>query len=340
MKNIIVIVLTMFVVGCGGSDGDSDGGGAAVNAGDGASSSVQVPVSADVAESPAPETPTDKDVSKVCVAIDGMTFINNLGDIVNWTPESFEQTASSEDCVPVDGDIPVDGDGNPMFVVLNLTDLTGVDLVRLLEDKLMLAGDYVSVALSTIDQGGYGDILDTPYSHVRDIFGDLKPLNIADELTFEGLNLNFDVPQTITLAFDLRNMLQLKGDAYEMKDRGLRIVNNNEAGNIIGNINPSACASSMVDAYIYLYEVHGETTGETGGEPNYGDMGSEYAPVLTAKVSKENTYEFKHIPSGDYDLTLVCNGLFDLPDVVNDLLNVDSSQKGYSVGKDVLSIDF
>ncbi|MGF1690209.1 hypothetical protein [Photobacterium kagoshimensis] len=336
MKNIIVIVLTMFVVvGCGGSDGDSDSSGAAASSG-GGTASAQVPISADVAESPAPETPTDKDVSKVCVAIDGMTFINNLGDVVNWTPESFEQTASSEDCVPVDGDIPVDGDGNPMFVVLNLTDLTGVDLVRLLEDKLMLAGDYVSVALSTIDQGGYGDILDTPYSHVRDIFGDLKPLKIADELTFEGLNLNFDVPQTITLAFDLRNMLQLKQDAYEMKDRGLRIVNNNEAGNIIGNINPSACASSMVDAYIYLYEIHGET----GGESSYGDMGSEDAPMLTAKVSKENTYEFKHIPSGDYDLTLVCNGLFDLPDVVNDVLNVDSSQKGYSVGKDVLSIDF
>ncbi|OAN18231.1 hypothetical protein A3K86_04860 [Photobacterium jeanii] len=322
----------MFVViGCGGSDGDSDGGGSlAPSAGEGGAS-AQVPVSADVAESPIPETPTDKDVSKVCVAIDGMTFINNVGDIVNWTPESFEQAASSDDCVPVDGEIPTDGDGNPLFVVLNLTDLTGVDLVRLLEDQLMAAGDYVSVALSTVDEGGYGDILNTPYSHVRDIFGDLKPLKVADELTFEGLNLNFDIPQTITFAFDLRSMLQLKEDAYEMKNRGLRLVNNDEAGSIIGSINPSACAASMVDAYVYLYESDTES---------YGDMGSETEPVVTAKVGQDNSYEFKHIESGDYDLTLVCNGLFDLPDVVNDVLNVDSSQKGYKLGKDVLNIDF
>lgn len=312
MKRIILMVLTMFVVaGCDSSSEDAETDPTQASTDSQGSVPVPVPVSIDVAPEtpvdPDSEVPTDSDdvdvsddVSQVCVAIDGMTLIDSIGDITQWTVQSMDQTVSSDECIPVEGSVPIDDEGNPRFIVINLM---GVDIIPLISEQLLLPGDYLSLTLSVV-QGNYGDVMNTPYSHVRDIFGsDPKPLNMAEELTVDGFNVNVDVPQTYTMAFDLRSMLQLKEDTYEMKSQGMRLVNNLLSGDIVGDINPSDCESSLDDPYVYLYDAD---------TAHYGDLGSDHAPVLSAKVSSDSSYVMKYVPEGNYDLILVCNESVDI----------------------------
>lgn len=314
MKNIILTMLaTLVVAGCGGSDGDNT---IVSDAGSGADS---VPISVDVSKPPTEVPPSDDDL-QACMAIESVKLTDLAGNIVEWTTRSMTnpEEMSSQQCIPPDSSIPVDSDGYPQFIVIDLYDITGVDLVHLISEQLVPVGEYVSMSLSIL-QGEYGDFLGTPYSYVGSLV-DKQKMEVVDELTFDGLDINIDVPETFTMAFDFRSMIQMVEGAYYLKSEGLRLVKNALSGGIFGDINTGSCPSND-DAYVYLYESDSE---------QYGDLGSEYTPVMTAKVTEENQYTMSYVPEGDYDVVLVCDGLKDAPDQIDLDIDLDGDAAKYT----------
>lgn len=324
MKKIILMVLTMFVVvGCGGGGGDSsttsasdsdsgDSGGGTATSSDGAK--ADVPISVDVVVPPT-EVP-DGDELQACVAIDAVSVTDIAGTITEWTTKSMNNPdeISNKQCIPADSSIPVDNDGYPKFIVIDLHDLTGVDIIQLISDQLVAAGEYTGMSLSVI-QGTYdsliGDTLGQPqyYSYVGDALNK-QYMEVVDELSFDGLDINIDVPTTYTMTFDLRSMLQMLENAYYLKNKGLRLVDNLMAATIYGDVDPATCDSAD-NAYVYLYD---------SDDSGYGDLGSDNPPVSTAKVI-DNQYSMGYVPEGTYDVLLACNALADLPNQID--LDID-----------------
>ncbi|MCW8327268.1 hypothetical protein MD588_00440 [Photobacterium sp. SDRW27] len=315
MRNIILTVLaTLVVAGCS----DSDGAASSALA-DAAPNQDTVPVSVDISK-PTTEVPQSGDELQACVAIDAVSITDLAGTLIEWTTKSMSDpyAVNSTQCIPPDSSIPTDNDGYPKFIVIDLYDITGVDLVNLISEQLIPVGEYTSLGLSII-QGSYGDILDSPYSYVGNMV-DKHKMEIVDELTFDGLNINIDVPETYTMAFDIRSMIQLINDAYIMKSEGLRIVENTLKGSIFGDIDTSSCP--VVDnAYVYLYGAD---------STQYGDLGSEHAPVTTAKVADDGTYAVPYVSEGSYDVVLVCDGLLDLPDQIDLDIDLDGESPKYT----------
>ncbi|MGF1736123.1 membrane lipoprotein lipid attachment site-containing protein [Photobacterium satsumensis] len=315
MKKIILPVLaTLIVAGCSDSDGAASSlanNDTAANQDDGS-----VPVSVDVSMPPN-EVPKGADDLQACVAIDAVQVMDLAGTIIEWTTKSMTDPygVNSTQCIPADSDIPVDNDGYPKFIVIDLYDVTGVDLVNLISEQLLPVGEYTGMALSIL-QGSYGDFLDTPYSYVGNPVDKMK-MDIVDDLTFDGLDINIDVPTTFTMTFDLKSMIQLIEQAYYLKSEGFKVVDNITAGTLFGDIDVSSCATSVKDAYVYLYEAD---TAE------YGDLGSDYPPVKTAKVTDDNTYEMQYVPEGEYDVVLVCDALLDLPNEIDLDIDLDGDR--------------
>ncbi|RWX55438.1 hypothetical protein [Photobacterium chitinilyticum] len=314
MKNIILTMLTTLVVaGCGGSSGDDSGSANAIPG----SGSGDVPVSVDISKPPTevPEIPDDGDQLQACVAIQTVTLTNLAGEIVEWTTRSMNGEAkSSEQCIPEGAEIPVYDDGTPKFIVVDLHDVTGVDLVGLISEQLVPVGEYVSMALS-LAKGDYDFPIDmpiqVPYSYVGSWIDNKV---IDDDLTFEGLNINIDAPESFVMTFDFRSMFELVENAYKFKQEAFNLLSETLSGSIFGDIDTSSCPS-VDNAYVYLYESNDE-------QEKYGDLGSdEYTPTMTAKVTKDNSYSMPYVPAGDYDVVLVCDGLLDLPDQID--LDID-----------------
>ncbi|MDX1301920.1 hypothetical protein [Photobacterium sp.] len=316
MKRIILIMLTMFVVaGCGGSSGDTELD-LTLSSSDtepGAGSDP-VPISVDVVVPPT-EVPA-QDELQACIAIDAISVTDLAGTVTEWTTRSMNDPEginnNSQQCIPADSEIPIDSDGYPKFIVIDLHDLTGIDIVQLLTEQLVTAGEYTSMSLSIL-QGSYGDFYDTPYCHIGNLV-DKHKMEIADELTFDGLNINIDVPTTYTMSFDLKSMLQLRENVYYLENEGFSLVDNSLAGIIYGDVDPATCENSE-NAYVYLYHIDGS---------GYGDLGSINAPVKTAKVINDK-YSMKYVPEGTYDVVLACNAIADLPNQVD--LDIDLDEE-------------
>lgn len=316
MKKILLPMLaTLIVAGCN----DSDGGASLANEATPNQDTGTVPVSVDVSIPPE-EIPNEADSLQACVAIDSVSIQDIAGTVVEWTTKSMSDPygANSTQCIPADAEIPVDSDGYPKFIVIDLYDVTGVDLMNLITEQLVPVGEYTTMALSIL-QGSYGDFLSTPYSYVGNPVDKMK-MDIVDDLTFEGLNINIDAPTTFTMSFDLRSMIQLVEQAYQIKSEGFRVVDNVLAATILGDIDVTSCVTSAKDAYVYLYDADTD---------EYGDLGSENAPVHTAKVSDDNTYSMEYVPEGNYDIVLVCDALLDLPNEIDLDIDLDGSTSKY-----------
>ncbi|MGF1723234.1 hypothetical protein [Photobacterium nomapromontoriensis] len=316
MKKILLPMLaTLIVAGCN----DSDGGSSLANEATPNQDAGSVPVSVDVSI-PSEEIPNEADSLQACVAIDAVSIHDISGTIVEWTTKSMSDPygANSTQCIPADSEIPVDSDGYPKFIVIDLYDVTGVDLMNLITEQLVPVGEYTTMAMSIL-QGSYGDFLSTPYSYIGNPIDKMK-MDIVDDLTFEGLNINIDAPTTFTMSFDLRSMIQLVEEAYQIKSEGFRVVDNLSAATIFGDIDVSSCATSAKDAYVYLYEAD---------SAEYGDLGSDHAPVQTAKVSDDNTYTMEYVPEGNYDIVLVCDALLDLPNEIDLDIDLDGATSKY-----------
>ena len=100
--------------------------------------------------------PIDGDNFQACVALDAISITDVAGKVIEWTTRSMSDPygVNSTKCIPDGSSIPIEHDGYPKFIVIDLYELTGIDLVNLISEQLIPVGEYTSIGLSVV-QGIY-----------------------------------------------------------------------------------------------------------------------------------------------------------------------------------------
>lgn len=301
-KLVVASLVSLALVGCGsGSSGSSSNSG-----------------QFNLAFSDAPVD----GLKKVCVAFDKITVHHTDGNESSWGTTSFAADQGSAECVPDGHVIPVDNNGNPEFMVINLMAYQGEQFLQVLSNEQMEAGQYTQMRLSVLEKGNYTD--GTPYSHVVTDTNATEGIRVpSGELKLDGFDVVADATQAYTLEFDLRKSMVENANGYQLKPRGVRLVNNQDVATISGEVEQGggACGNIIDDAFVYVYSA---PTGDV-----HGDLGSSSEPYTSAGIDLiSGKFEIGYIPLGSYDIVLVCNGGEDDPEKAGDQLTIDSSFVG------------
>lgn len=320
-KAVIVGLVSAALAGCGGSDSSDNNN---------STGTFSLAFS---------DAPVDG-LEQVCVAFDQISVHHVDGGESSWGTTSFAADQSSPECVPEGLTIPSDSNGNPDFMVINLMAYQGNDSLQVLSDELMESGKYTQMRLSVLEKGTYSN--GTPYSHVVETdTGNEEGIRVpSGELKLDGFNVIADATQAYTLEFDLRKSMVQNANGYQLKPRGVRLVNNESVAAIDGTVSNAACndyTNNIDDAFVYVYPA---STAE------YGDLGSEFEPYTSVAVdvdplTQNGTFDVGYVPFGTYDLALVCNGSEDHPEIGGDQLEIaDSIQQDLILSTTGLTVSF
>ncbi|MGF1758611.1 DUF4382 domain-containing protein [Photobacterium sagamiensis] len=256
-------------------------------------------------------------LEQVCVAFDQISVHHTDGGESSWGTTSFAADQSSPECIPAGMTIPGADTGNSEFMVINLMAYQGNDSLQVLSDEVMEAGKYTQMRLSVLEKGTYSD--GTPYSHVVTDTDNVEGIKVpSGELKLDGFDVTADATQAYTLEFDLRKSMVENANGYQLKPRGVRLVNNEGVAHIDGTVGSEACLGNLNDAFVYIYPASTE---------EYGDLGSDFEPFTSAAVevdttSGEGQFEVGYVSLGAYDLALVCNGSEDDSELGGDPLSI------------------
>ncbi|PSW05220.1 DUF4382 domain-containing protein [Photobacterium lipolyticum] len=297
-KAVVAVVVGLMLAGCNGG-GSSDGG-------DGTGKF-----------SLAFSDATVDGLKQVCVAFDKITVHHTNGGEFSWGTTSFAAEQSSPECIPAGMSIPGAEADSPEFMVINLMAYQGSDSLQVLSGEVMEAGKYTQMRLSVLEKGTYSD--GTPYSHVVTDTDNVEGIKVpSGELKLDGFDVTADATQAYTLEFDLRKSMVENANGYQLKPRGVRLVNNEGVAYIDGTVGSEACLGNLNDAFVYIYPASTQ---------EYGDLGSDFEPFTSAVVevdttSGEGQFEVGYVPLGSYDLALVCNGSEDDSELGGDPLSI------------------
>lgn len=231
----------------------------------------------------------------------------------------------------------------PNTVGIDLKLYTGRDSITLVDDISIEAGDYTQLRLIIAD-GSYG--IDAQTNEKISIS---VPSN---ELKLDGFTATLGGTVDFTLEFDLNKaMTNPVGQAgYFLKPRGVRLVNNNDAGHIDGTVSETLlidnqCTplsdSSVNVASIYLYE--GTDLAIDTLEDNGGDEGANqpYASTAVTFDSEQTSYRFEigFISAGDYIIAISCD-TDDDPEVDDNISFISSQNITVVAGNTPAQVDF
>lgn len=207
---------------------------------------------------------------------------------------------------------------------VNLLDFQGMNAAPILIDEELAAGDYAWMRLY-IDaelgsNGGAGDtggvMCDGEGSYVSMDDGSVYNLYVPSSAQ-TGLKLvsGFTVPPNgsanFTIEFDLmKSITQPPGLSPDLVMRpALRLVNNVDAGALIGEVDSALAAASGCDPAVYLFDDGVAPNAITNGEDDPND------PVATALVeARDNAgvteyhYSMGFLLPGDYEAAFTCDG--------------------------------
>jgi len=250
------------------------------------------------------DAPVD-DLSEVVVCFNQIELKGNSQDIVFTVGNESGMIAANDLCLDNSGDVISNTVG------LDLLQYTGSDSITLVDGISIEAGNYTQLRLIMSD-GSYGiDAQTTAKISVS------VPSN---ELKLDGFTATLGGTVDFTLEFDLnKGMTNPVGQAgYFLKPRGVRLVNNNEAGHIDGTVSETLlidnqCTplsdSTVNVASVYIYGGLGLTIDTL--EDNGGDE-SENLPYASTAVtfnSEQTSYNFEigFIKAGDYTIAVSCD---------------------------------
>ncbi|GAB2677683.1 DUF4382 domain-containing protein [Aliiglaciecola aliphaticivorans] len=215
-------------------------------------------------------------------------------------------------------DLCLDDTGNivPNAVGINLLDYQGSEFLSLLKEIPIEEGDYSQVILGMVDGSYAVDKLDYTKTPIT------VPFN---EIELDGFSVDESTQVEFTVEFDLRNSLTMpEGQAgYILQPEGTRIVNNQQAGHIQGQVFETVLINHLCEpladihgapAAIYLYpetNLDKDSLADNGGS-------EDIAPFASSAVyfdSSQTIYAFEigFVPFGSYTLGLTCN-LTDAPE--------------------------
>lgn len=314
MKHLPLIGLTALLTACGGGGDGNDN---------------PQPAKMSLAFSDAPVD----NVSKVCIAVSNIGINPVSGTEQSWTTASFLTTTLDDGCTPAGELIPVDSAGHPMFTYIDLLAYPGSSSRPLLDGQSVVPGEYSQMRLHILDgrevDNQFGD--GTPYSYVKQDDGVIKPLEVpSSELKLDAFTIAANGTSFFTTEFDLRHSMVLPGHEqyYKLKPRGVRLVNNTEVATVKGTVAASLCGGQLTDrAFVYFYDEL-RPVGDDA-YPDMADLDNGFyasAPVVPLAGGGYG-YELGFVNLGHYDVTLVCNGDEDDPELAGDALQQEQVQK-------------
>ncbi|MFU8783911.1 DUF4382 domain-containing protein [Aliidiomarina sp.] len=240
----------------------------------------------------------------VMVCFESVELVGN-GD----QPQRFV-IGESENAVAAN-DLCLDDTGNPIPNTrgVDLLTLQGAEAEALIESAPVPAGSYGQLRLDIAPNGSY----------VEDINGDTRPLRVpSNQLRLDGVTLAANQAFIYTLEFDLRKALVAPPGLphYQLKPRGLRLVDNAEIGHVEGFVSetlllengcnvPPENADDPVAA-VYFYSGHDlELDSLTD---NSDDENGPYASV-SVKFDGAGSYPFSlgYLHAGDYFAAVTCD---------------------------------
>ena len=248
------------------------------------------------------DAPVD-DLSDVVVCFNQIELKGN-GDALFTVGNDSGMIAANDLCLDNSGGVI------PDTVGIDLKQYTGSASITLVDGISIEAGNYSQMRL-IISDGSYGTDAQT-----NEKISISVPSN---ELKLDGFTATLGGTVDFTLEFDLNKaMTNPVGQAgYFLKPRGVRLVNNNEAGHIEGTVSetllidnqctPLSDSSANV-ASVYMYE--GTDIAIDTLEDNGGDQRGSLPYTSTAVTfdSEQTSYNFEigFIKAGDYTLAVSC----------------------------------
>jgi len=254
-------------------------------------------------------------------------------------------TVGIESGMIVANDLCLDNNGSviPDTVGIDLKKYTGSDSIALVDNISVEAGTYTQMRL-IISEGSYG--IDAQTS---------EKINVSvpsNELKLDGFTATLGGTVDFTLEFDLNKAMTnpVGQNGYFLKPRGVRLVNNIEAGHINGTVSetllidnqctPLSDASTNV-ASIYMYE--GADIAIDTMEDNGGDE-SANLPYTSAAVtfdSEQTSYNFAigFIKAGAYTVAVSCNTEDD-PEVDEDINFINAQNVTVVAGSAPVVVSF
>lgn len=282
------------------------------------------------------DAPVD-DLSEVVVCFNQLELKRNGEDIVFTVGNEEGMIEANNLCLDNGGDVI------PNTVGLDLLQYTGSNSIALVDDVSIEAGNYTQLRLIMSD-GSYGiDALTTAKISVS------VPSN---ELKLDGFTATLGGTVDFTVEFDLnKGMTNPVGQAgYFLKPRGVRLVNNNEAGHIDGEVSETLLIDNLCTplsdptvnvASVYIYEGLGLAINTL--EDNGGDE-SENLPYASTGVtfnSGQTSYNFEigFIKAGDYTIAVSCDTEDD-PEVDEDVNFITSQNVTVVTGNTPVQVSF
>lgn len=209
-------------------------------------------------------------------------------------------------------DLCLDNNDNiiPNTVGIDLLSVTGSDSIQLVDGLTIDAGDYSQMRLIMSD-GSYGIDAETDEK--------ISVSVPSNELKLDGFTATLGGTVDFTLEFDLNKaMTNPVGQAgYFLKPRGVRLVNNNEAGHIEGSVSETLLINNQCTpladpsiniASVYLYEgadLAIDTLADNDGSEANQPLTS--AGAIFNATSTAYEFEIGFINEGTYTIAVSCD---------------------------------
>jgi len=322
LKQIFLLTPLVFLSACGGGSSSSSG-----------DNEIELPPPTfSLAVSDAPVD----DLSEVIVCFNQIELKGSGTNTIFTVGNENGMITANDLCLNNNGSVI------PDTVGIDLRSYTGSNSVALVEGITIEAGSYTQLRLIMSD-GSYG---------IDKESGEKISVSVpSNELKLDGFTATLGSTVDFTLEFDLNQaMTNPVGKAgYFLKPRGLRLVNNNEAGHIEGTVSETflinnQCApladASVAIASIYLYkgtDLALDSLSDNGGS-------EESQPLTSESVNFDNdivkySFEIGFISAGGYTLAVSCD-TEDNPEA-DDLVSFISSQNVNVVaGNQAIQVNF
>ncbi|KUE78226.1 hypothetical protein ATO46_11070 [Aeromonas schubertii] len=324
MKRLLLLGLTTALTACGGGDGGSSG----------STSDARFSLAFS-------DAPVDS-AKRVCIAVSRISIHPIAGGETAWSSQSILNAAQDDGCTPLGESIPLNTDGSPRFVYIDLLKYQGSASRNLLAGQSVSAGEYSQMRLTVLDGREAANQFDdgTPYSYVQQDDDTIKPLEVpSSELKLDAFTIAANGTSSFTTEFDLRHSMVLPGHLqyYKLKPRGVRLVNNSEAATLSGSIAGGLCGGLLADkGAVYLYAPRSDDNYPDMADADNGFYAS--APVVSDGAGGFR-YELGFVAVGSYDLALVCNSDQDDPEGSGDVLYLGPVLKAQAVAAPTTTIN-
>jgi len=286
-KNLCLTCVILTLSACGGSDTKT-------------SETLPNPIfSLAISDAPVEE------LSAVIVCFNQIQLKRSNGDII-YTVSDDNIIAPNDLCLNENDEII------PDTVGVNLLEFTGSDSLNLVNNTIVEAGVYTQIRLLMSD-GSYAINKKTD-----------EKINVtvpSNELKLDGFTATLGGIIDFTVEFDLRKgMTNPVGQSgYILKPRGVRLVDNTEAGHITGTVSEELLSNNANDgclvmpedlstsvASIYLYQnadLEISTLADNGGNEDNQPLAS-----TGVKFDGEQTYHFEigFVNAENYTIALSC----------------------------------